>query len=506
MKINTRNMMGACSLLLLVSLYADTPQKKPQTPPKDPEEVIYNWSRTFAEVMQHANKKHYKISELEECFIKSIDAFLNNLDPHSSFLDPKTYNSMMEMTTGEFFGIGIIIDATRSKKDKMLTIVDVIPDGPSDKAGLKPFDKIVEIDGKVLEGMETEEATRILKGKRGTKARLKVMRDNHPDLIEVHITRDVIKDQSTLSLYLKNHDMYYLALNTFSANAVKAMEKLIEKAHQKPYRGLIIDLRNNSGGLLNAAVDIASLFVGKGSLVAVTKDKNQTVTASYSTNKEPICNTNMPIFILINNYTASAAEILAGCLKIHSDKLAKAAGTKDQKSLMVFIVGTKSFGKGSVQEVIPVSNNSAIKLTTSLYFLDNDTMIQGVGVEPDFLVEKRFPPTKQMVWFEKHYGRERNMRGSINGKKSIKDEDTESESPTDDEEDEEKDKKLTWAQRAKKMLNKDNQFRECITLINLLHTAKTSCPQLVNNRTSAVKFLKNNYLTDDVLEMEEVKV
>lgn len=488
------------SLILSNPLYAEAPAAQKET---SPEETIYNWSRTFAEVMHNANKKHYKINELEQCFIKSIDAFLGCLDPHSSFLDPKTYNSMMEMTSGEFYGIGIVIDATRTKKDKMLTIVDIIPDGPSDRAGIRPFDKIVEIDGKVLEGIETDEATRMLKGKRGTKVRVKLMRENYPDLIEVNITRDVIKDQSTLSLYLKNQDIYYLALNTFSANAVKAMTKLIEKANKKPFRGLIIDLRNNSGGLLNAAVDIASLFVGKGSLVAVTKDKNHIITASYSTSKEPICNTNMPIFILINNYTASAAEILAGCLKIHSENLAKAAGKKEQKNLMVFLVGTKTFGKGSVQEVIPISNNSAIKLTTSLYFLDNDTLIQGVGIEPDFLVEKRFPPTKQMIWFEKHYGRERNMRGSINGKKSIKDEETEDES--EPEESEEEIKKLSWSERAKRVLNKDNQFRECITLVNLLHTAKTNCSALVNNRTTAVEFLKKNYLSDEKLDMEEVK-
>ena len=148
-------------------------EEKKEQPSFD--EILYNWSRTFAEVFQLVNQKHYKVQNPEQSMINQSIHFLNCIDPHSNLLDPKTYKNMMEATSGEFFGIGVVIDATRSSKDKQLTVMDTIPDGPADKAeslsplgmkGLKPFDKIVEIDGKILEGMPTDEATAMLKGER----------------------------------------------------------------------------------------------------------------------------------------------------------------------------------------------------------------------------------------------------------------------------------------------------------------------------------------------------
>jgi len=163
---------------------------------------------------------------------------------------------------------------------------------------------------------------------------------------------------------------------------------------------------------------------------------------------------------------------------------------------MVFLIGTKTFGKGSVQEVIPVSNNSAIKITTSLYYLPNDTTIQGLGIEPDFLVERRFPPPEQVAWFTKNYGREEASSNYINphkkkkGKKKNKKKDN---------------KQKSWAQRAKEALEKDNQFRDAIALINIFDTAKRYYPKLVSNRFKAVDFLKQNFVTNGTLAMEEVK-
>ncbi len=238
------------------------------------------------------------------------------------------------------------------------------------------------------------------------------MRDNQPDIIALDITRDEIKEQTSLCFYLPELNIYYLSLTMFSDNAVAQLEKLLQQLKKKEYKGLILDLRNNSGGLLAAAIDIAGLFLDKGSLVVSTKGRNNKETERYTTTRNPVINTPLPIFILINNYSASAAEILAGCLKLHSDDLAKKSH-KDQKKLMVFLVGTRTFGKGSVQEVIPVGNNCAIKLTTSLYYLPFDTSIQGVGIEPDFMIEKRFPPTEQMIWFNKFYGRERALTNYI---------------------------------------------------------------------------------------------
>jgi carboxyl-terminal processing protease len=487
-------------LLYTRTTIVDEPVQVPTE--KEFDEIIYNWTRTFAHVLQLAKEKHFKVRDLEKGMINAIDAFLTSLDPHSSFLDPKTYKMMMQTTSGEFFGIGIVIDNTRKPKDKFLIVIDTIPDGPSDQAGLMPMDKIIEINGKSLEGMSTEEATSTLKGERNTTVNIKVMRENHQDLISFDITRDVIKEQNSLSFFIKDHNIYYLSLSTFSDNAVKQMRNLLEKARKHKYRGIVLDLRNNSGGLLTAAIDIASLFLEKGSLVVVTKDKAGNEIDRYSTNKDPIADNATPIFILTNNYTASAAEILAGALKIHSEKYAQDSKTKEQK-LPIFLVGTKTFGKGSVQEVIPVNNNSALKMTTSLYYLPNNTTIQGISIHPDFVIEKTFPPTEQMLWFTKNYGREAAFDNYI--KATENDAQTKKDAEEQKKKDGKKNKNKRWNERAKEMLQSDNQLRETVSLINLLHTAKTLCPKNVNNRDKAVAFLKQNHITNDTMEIEEIK-
>lgn len=460
----------------------------------DFEQLAYTWSRTFAEVIQLANKKHYKIANVEQSMIKAIDAFLSNLDPHSNFLDPKTYKSMIESTSGEFFGIGIVIDNTRKPKDKFLTIVDTVPDGPSDKSGIKPLDKIIEIDGKPLEGMSTEEATAKLKGQRNTIVHIKILRENHPDLISFDIVRDVVKEMNSMSFHIKNHNIYYVSLNMFTENAVQQIEKLLQYSATHPFKALILDLRNNSGGLLSAAVDIAGLFMEKGSLVVVTKDKNNKETERYVTKRNPVANGNLPIFILINNYTASAAEILAACLKMYSEEQAKKFPDK-QKSL-VFLVGSNTFGKGSVQEVIPVSNNCAVKITTSLYF-PNNMNIQGMGIQPDFIIDRTFPPTEQMQWFTKYYGREQALTNYIK---------VGNEADKKDKADGKKSTPTRWAERAKEMLQTDNQLREAISLINLLGTFQSMCPELVSNRIKAIEQLKASSISNDKLDIEEVKL
>ena len=231
---------------------------------------------------------------------QAINGFLSTLDPHSSFLDPKTYRAIMETTSGEFFGIGIVIDATRKPKDRFLMVIDVIPDGPSEKAGLLPYDKIIEIDGKNLEGMTTEEATSKLRGEKGTSVHIKVLRDKKPEPLPFDITRGVVKEQTSLAFYLKDHDIYYISLTSFTSNAVLQIEKLLKKSTHDRYRALVLDLRNNSGGLLSAAIDIAGLFLEQGSLVVSTKDKTDKETARYATKRTPVANNGLPIFILTN--------------------------------------------------------------------------------------------------------------------------------------------------------------------------------------------------------------
>jgi C-terminal peptidase (prc) len=476
--------------LLCTSLIIATPPA-----PSNADQRMYEWSETFAKVLQLANQKHYNFDNIDVAMAQAINAFLSNLDPHSSYLDRNTYESMMQSTSGEFFGIGIVIDNTRKPKDKFLLVVDTIPEGPADKAGLKPLDKLVEIDGNSLEGMTTEEATAKLKGQRHSKVHVKVLREEQSDIISFDIIRDVVKEQNSMSFYIKNHNIYYISLSMFSENAVKQIEKLLKQASSKPYKGLILDLRNNSGGLLTAAIDIAGLFMEKGSVVVTTKDKHDKVIETYRTRKNPIANINMPIFILINNYTASAAEILAAALKNHSNTQSEKS-PNCQKSLVI-LVGTTSFGKGSVQEVIPIGNNSAAKITTSLYFPSNMN-IQGAGIEPDIVIQKTFPPAKQMIWFMENYGQEKMLPNSI--KTTAKDQKS---SPI---------KKATESkstsrnERIKEMLEKDNQLRDTITLINILNSFNELSPQKVCNRAQSITQLKQCYINQDKLEIEEIKL
>jgi carboxyl-terminal processing protease len=460
------------------------------------DQITFKWMGTFAHILHLIKQKHYKAVNIENAWIRAMDAFLGQLDSHSGILDEKTYKSMLDSTRGQFFGIGVVIDNTRKTKDKVLTIVETIPEGPAEKEGLKPLDKIIEVDGQEIEGMTTEEITMKLKGPRHTKVQIKVLREGAQDLLTFDITRDVIRDQSSLSFYIKGHDIYYVSLTMFTENAARQIEQLLQKAHKKKFKGLILDLRNNSGGLLNAAVDIAGLFLEKNSLVVLTKDKDNQVIEEYRTSRAPITDASIPIFILINNYTASAAEILAGYLKTYSDK----GGTGVPQ---VFLVGTKTFGKGSVQEVIPIENNCAIKLTTAVYYFADHTTIQGVGIEPDFCIERMSPPTEQMQWYLKNYGRECALENSIKTCPAEKEE-------IKKKEQEEKEKSAskqptTWADRAKQMFQTDNQLRETISLINSLATAKATNPKLTRTRKDSLTFLKKHHLTNEILEIEEIR-
>jgi len=501
-----KKILASAFMCLVTTMSAGEEKKSATKAPADYDEVTYNWTRTFAEVLNAVGQKHYKVANPEECWVKAINAYLEGLDPHSSFLDPKTYKQILETTSGEFFGIGIVIDNTRTPKDKYLIVIDTIPEGPADKAGMKPYDKIVEINGDQLEGMSTDEATAKLKGERNTKVHIKILREGQPDLLSFDISRDIVKEQNSLAFYIQEHNVSYISLNMFTETAIKQIAELLKQSQKKKYKALILDLRNNSGGSLSAAIDIAGLFIDKGSLVVTTKDKTQKETERYLTTKDPLPHEGLPIFILINNFTASAAEILAGVLKIHSDKLAKSSNKDDHKKLMVFLVCSKTFGKGSVQEVIPISNNCGVKITTSLYFLPNNTSIQGIGIEPDFVIEKKFPPTDQMVWFTKYYGRERALTGYI--KLDENNDETTKDKEKEKEEEKKKDSKehKTWAERARTMLETDNQLRDTLSLINLLYTGKTTCPANVTNRTKAVEFLKNNFITNEKLTLVEVKV
>src|SRR5260221_6570512 len=225
------------ALFLAITCYFSSPvaetkniQTSAQVSDETFDETIFNWSRTFAQAMDIAHKKHYAITDPKENMIKAIDGFINSLDAHSNFLDPKTYHEMLEMTSGEFFGVGIVIDNMRKTKDKHLTIVDTVPDGPADKVGIQPMDKIIEIDGEILEGLSTEKIVSKLKGERHSTVKVKIMRDNSPDLLPFDIIRDVVKEQHSLSFHIKSHNIAYLSLSILTDSATNQIETFINKS------------------------------------------------------------------------------------------------------------------------------------------------------------------------------------------------------------------------------------------------------------------------------------
>jgi len=458
------------------------------------DQALFEWSGVWAEVAQHAKEKHYKVESIEQAMIEAIDAFVSALDPHSSFLDTKSYNAIIEKTAGEFCGVGIMINTMRSTKDKFLTIVDVIPDGPAAKSGIMQYDKIIEIDCQLIDGMTTEEAISLLKGKKDTKVAVTILREGSPDLLTMTITRDIIKEQQSLCFYIPDKNIYYLSLSTFAQNSTQQLEHLLKQTQRNNPKGLILDLRNNSGGLLNVAIDIAGLFLDKNSIVVTTKNNKDETTATYKTTNNPIKNKNLIICILINNYTASAAEVLAGALQVHADK-------KDQKTnLMVFIVGTPSFGKGSVQEVMPIGKNCALKLTTSLYFLPYDTMVQGIGIQPDIYIERYTPPSEHSNWLTDSYGKESTLSHSISlekkekkpNRKKCTEKNTAETTP------------ISHKKQIEAILQKDNQIKEAINVISLVYHGQKNLPTVVTDRKTALYFLKHNYVYNSTIEIEEI--
>ncbi|KKP35626.1 MAG: Carboxyl-terminal protease [candidate division TM6 bacterium GW2011_GWF2_32_72] len=458
----------------------------------------YNWSRTFAETLHYLHTKYYGDVDVEKSMVQALNALMEQC-PHSAFMDPKSYKKIMESTSGEFSGIGVIITPKEANAEA-LAIIDTIPEGPADKAGLRAGDKIIEVEGKALRGIPEDEVIASLKGPKKSTVKVKIKREGNNEFMDFTITRDIVKEETSISFFFEKQNVCYIALSVFAENSAKQLENLLNKAIKHNYKGLILDLRNNSGGLLDSVIDISGLFLPKNSTVVITKDKNGNVIDEYKTKREPVTNGNIPIFILINNHTASAAEILSGGLRAHSEQLAKKNPNK--KELLVFLVGTDSFGKGSVQEVIPVSNDCAIKLTTSLYYLPNNTSIQGIGVKPDFKVEPCYPEPDSLKWLNENYGHESKLKNYI--KVSENEEKKKDDEKKEDKNDESN--KKAWKERKIEMLKNDSQVQTTINLIEMLSLDEKAFPEQTKNRTMAIDFLKKYFVTDDQqITLEEIK-
>jgi len=306
----------------------------------------------------------------------ALKGMLSSLDPHSQFLDPDTYNELKVDTQGKFGGIGIEITI----KDGLLTVVTPIEDTPAWKAGVKTNDRIVKINNELTRDITLMDAVKKLRGKPGEAVNITVLRESEKKVLEFKIVRDIIKIKDIKEARILEDGIGYIRLVEFRENTPQDINAALEKLTKSGMNALILDLRNNPGGLLDVAVKVAEKFIPKGKLIVYTKSRQHSQNLEFiSHSGHPIIN--LPMAVLINEGSASGSEIVAGCLQ-------------DYKRAI--IVGTKSFGKGSVQTLIPLSDGSALRLTTSKYFTPLGKVIHNKGVVPDIIAEESKKETAEL--------------------------------------------------------------------------------------------------------------
>ncbi len=325
----------------------------------------YEMLNLFGEVLERTKLSYVEEVSDKKLIESAINGMLVSLDPHSSFLDAQSFKYMNEQTKGKFGGLGIEV----TMEQGVVKVVSPIDDTPASEAGIKPGDYITHIDGRQVMGLSLNDAVDKMRGKVGTKVRLTIVRANEQPF-DVVVKREEIKIQSVKN-DIKADDVAYIRITSFSEDVDKMTEKAIEKAKKdiKGLKGIVIDVRNNPGGLLDQAVNVSDLFLDKGEIVS-TRSRNAEDTVRYSAQKGDIAK-GLPIVVLINSGSASASEIVAGALQDHKRAV---------------ILGEKSFGKGSVQTVIPLDKYGAMRLTTARYYTPSGRSIQAEGIMPDIVV------------------------------------------------------------------------------------------------------------------------
>ena len=330
----------------------------------------YESLEMFTDVLSIVKKSYVDDVDTKKLIYGAINGMLASLDPHSSFMPPETYKEMKIETKGTFGGLGIEI----SIKDGMLTVISPIEDTPAYKAGIKAGDQIIKIDDKFTKDLSIMEAVKRMRGQKGTKVTLTIMREGFEKPKEFPLVRDIIQVKSVKFKHL-DKGYGYIRIAQFQEKTdedlVKALKTLKEE-NGGSLQGLVLDLRNDPGGLLEQAVRVSEHFVDEGKLIVYTEGREKDSKMKFVSrkgDKEP----HYPIVALINSGSASASEIVAGALQDHHRAV---------------IMGTQSFGKGSVQTIIPLSDNSGLRLTTARYFTPSGRSIQAKGITPDIVVEK----------------------------------------------------------------------------------------------------------------------
>ena len=362
--------------------------------------------RTLSNVFAQIKREYVEPIEDKQLLTDAVKGMVSSLDPHSSYLDKKDFSEMQEQTTGKFAGLGIEI----TSEDGLVKVLNPIEDSPAARAGLQAGDLITRLDDKPVRGMTLDKAVRTMRGEPGTKITLTVFRKSEDRTFPVTITRAEIKVQSVKAKILDN-DIAWVRVTSFQERTVPDLAKrLTEISIQDPkLKGLVLDLRNNGGGLLQGAVGVAAAFLPAGTVIVSTKgqaaDSKQVFNATPETYKlsesaDPLASVpaifkKIPMVVLVNAYSASASEIVAGALQ-------------DYKRAT--IIGKTSFGKGSVQTVRPLSNDSALKITTAYYYTPNGRSIQGFGIKPDIPVDQNKDGDPDDVLITREVDSEKHLR------------------------------------------------------------------------------------------------
>lgn len=348
------------------------PEAPPETAAPDEADpaadaVPYEDIQALARVFEQIKRTYVDSIDDQTLLRDAMRGMLAGLDPHSAYLDEDAFRNLQEMTEGEFGGIGIEV----GQEEGRLTVISPIDDTPAAEAGLEPRDRIVEIDGESTEGMSLEEAVTLMRGEPGTEIDLTLLREGSEAPIEVTLERANIRAESVSARTLAP-GYGYLRISQFQSDTgSEAAEALETLASERALEGLVLDLRNNPGGLLEAAVEVSDLFLQEG-LVVSTRGRLADSSARFEAREETLL-PDVPVVVMINGGSASAAEIVAGALQDHRRAV---------------VLGTESFGKGSVQSVIPLGDETAIKLTTALYYTPGGRSIQAEGIEPDVVVQR----------------------------------------------------------------------------------------------------------------------
>ena len=329
----------------------------------------YEELRMFTEVFGRIKRDYVEPVSDKKLLEDAIKGMLSGLDPHSAYLDVEQYKDLREGTTGQFGGLGIEV----TMENGFVKVVSPIDDTPAERAGMKAGDLVVRLDEKPVKGMTLADAVKIMRGEPGSIIVLTVIREGEEAPIKVSITRAIIKVKSVKNKILEK-DYGYLRISSFQSRTgqgvIDAVAELA-KENKGDLKGLVLDLRNNPGGVLNAAVEVSDAFLEKG-LIVYTEGRIKNSEMRFNASPGDVVN-GIPIVVLINAGSASASEIVAGALQDHKRAI---------------IMGKKSFGKGSVQTILPTSGNAAVKLTTARYYTPSGRSIQAEGIEPDIVLAR----------------------------------------------------------------------------------------------------------------------